>query len=269
MGRQERRGWGRESASAQAKGLSSRRGNNNPGDDDLLPRLVASVRRGIPPVLPNDYVQTQPQAPAAETKRGRCRCVVCFGPSFFVWSSLNPLPWWVIRGLKSRALTRRSRNTHRWRKRGLRGSCVMRCLCDTAPTLAPPPPQKKGNELVAWAQGLPLKRGGGRARAPTVTVGCAPTAPFQIQLPLCARHLLPPNRFPNRGPAAPPPPVAPHPVKPARCTPWGWGKFACAWGGSRLSPEGAGGGGFGKWTPVTGPMYGPHCLLFCFDQGVP
>ena len=25
------------------------------------------------------------------------------------------------------------------------------------------------------------------------------------------------------------------------------------------------GGGFGKWTPVTGPMYGPHCQpFFCF-----
>ena len=42
------------------------------------------------------------------------------------------------------------------------------------------------------------------------------------------------------------------------------GKLACArGGGSRLSPEG-GGGGFGKWTPVTGPMYGPRCQPFFF-----
>ena len=44
----------------------------------------------------------------------------------------------------------------------------------------------------------------------------------------------------------------------------GMGKIGLRLGGSRLSLEG--GGGVGKWTPVTGPMYGPHCLLFCFDR---
>ena len=46
------------------------------------------------------------------------------------------------------------------------------------------------------------------------------------------------------------------------------GKLACARGGSRLSPEGGGGGGFGKWTAVTGPMYGPHCQPFLFYYGI-
>ena len=51
--------------------------------------------------------------------------------------------------------------------------------------------------------------------------------------------------------------------RPMARNPMGWGKLACARGGSRLSPEG-GGGGFGKWTPVIGPMYGPHCQPFFF-----
>ena len=47
---------------------------------------------------------------------------------------------------------------------------------------------------------LRLKGGGGHH--PTVTVSYAPTASFQVQVPLqrfCNRRLLLPNRFPNRG----------------------------------------------------------------------
>ena len=28
------------------------------------------------------------------------------------------------------------------------------------------------------------------------------------------------------------------------------------------------GGGVGKWTPVTGPMYGPHCQPFFFYYAI-